>query len=99
MLLAVDRVNVLDPLLVVVAGLLITGFGYVGRRLVVAAFRVVQSVNKIAAAVEQHTLDAGKLDRRVADLEDVSEEQRVQLAVVKEQLVGHERWHERLSTT
>lgn len=49
---AVDRVALIDPLIVAVAVLLLSGLAYVGRVITVSALRVVAQVRQIAADLE-----------------------------------------------
>lgn len=94
-MLALDRQTLINPLIVALTVVVLTGLAWVGRQLVVAAFRVVKSINAIAAAVEMAATTAAHDRTRIDDLEDVAEETRLHVAVIRQRFTDHESWHER----
>lgn len=72
-----------------------TAIGWAGRRIVEAFLAVKKEVALLNTGRALTDAELPKLDRRLADVEDVIEEHGLKIAVLGNWREGHDRYHER----
>lgn len=73
--------------------LISAGIGWLLRRSAARLDKLIATVGELVTHAEVSKVTGPELTRRMVDVEDVTEETRVRVAVLADWREGHERWH------